>query len=172
MRKPDSLRKWLTASLPEYKTHPDRMQIYIDAGRIAARRSGTPSFSYRYTVKIGLWDYAGDADRIIIPLLAWIEREQPQLLRREDQEPFAFEAELLDSETSDILISLDLTENVLVIPSEDASGYHIDHPPEPALPAIFPGVSARLWQGFGNADLLAETADPAAVLTPAIPPDA
>lgn len=154
MRKADSLRRWLTAYIPELKTHPDRLQIYVEGGQVSARRSRTLSFLYRYTLKIGLWDFAGDADTIMVPMLAWIEREQPQLLRREDGEPFAFEAELLDGDMSDILISIDLTESVLVLPRPDDSGYDVQHPPEPPLNDAFPGVSANFLQALGNSEPL------------------
>lgn len=154
MRKADSLRRWLTAYLPDLKTHPDRLQIYVEGGRIAARRSRTLSFVYRYTLKVGIWDYAGDSDRIMVPILAWIEKEQPELLRREDSDPFEFEAELLDGDVSDILVSIDLSEAVLVLPRDDASGYDIDHPPEPNLTDAFPGVAATFQQAFANDEQL------------------
>ena len=172
MRKADSLRQWLTAFLPNLKTHPDRLQIYVEGGQISTRQSRTPSFAYAYTLKVGIWDFAGDADKIMVPMLAWIEKEQPQLLRRSDAQPFTFEAELLDSEASDILISIDLTETVLVLPRADGSGYDVQHPAEPNFCDAFDDVTASFLQGFGNAELLVETADPDADLTPAIPPDA
>ena len=154
MHKADSLRRWLTAYLPYLKTHPDRLQIYVEGGRIAARKSRTLSFVYRYTLKVGIWEYAGNSDHIMVPILAWIEKEQRELLRREDSDPFEFEAELLDGDVSDILISIDLTEPVLVLPREDGSGYDIEHPPEPELPATFAGVTASFQQAFANDEQL------------------
>lgn len=154
MRKADSLRRWLTAYLPDLKTHPDRLQIWVEGGRIGARKSRTLSFVYRYTLKVGIWDFAGDSDHIMVPLLAWIEKEQRELLRRDDNDPFEFEAELLDGDVSDILISIDLTENVLVLPRADGSGYDLEHPPEPALNDAFAGVSASFQQAFANDDML------------------
>lgn len=174
MRKADSLRKWLTNWLPELRTHPDRLALYVEGGHISARQSKTPTYVYAYTLKIGLWDFAGSADRVIVPLMAWIEREQPQLLRKQDSQPFSFEAELLDSDTTDLLLSIDLTELVLVIPRTDGSGYDIDHPPEPDFTDAFAGLDPAplLWQLFAGPELLMESADPAAILTPAIPPQA
>jgi hypothetical protein len=172
MRKADSLRQWLTAFLPDLKTHPDRLQIYVEAGQINARQSRTLSFAYAYTLKVGIWDFAGDADTIMVPVLAWIEKEQPQLLRRTDAQPFTFEAELLDSEASDILISIDLTENVLVMPRADGSGYDLDHPAEPDFSDSFDGEQPTFLQGFAATENVLESSDPNAVLTPAIPPNA
>lgn len=172
MRKADSLRKWLTHYLPDLKTHPDRLQIYIEGGNISARRSKTLSFTYGYTLKALITDYAGDADLIMVPVLAWIEKEQPQLLQRTDAQPFSFEAEVLDSETTDIELSIDLTEIVLVIMREDGSGYDVQHPSEPGFPDAFDGVDAKFLQGFANAELMVESEDPDAVLTPGVPPAA
>jgi P2 phage tail completion protein R (GpR). len=172
MRKADSLRRWLTAFLPDLRTHPDRLQVYLEGGEVRARRSATLSFSYAYTVKALITDFAGDADTIMVSVLAWIEKEQPQLLQASDDKPFGFEAELLDSETYDIELSIDLSEPVLVIPRGDGSGYDVSHPQEQAFPPLFEGVTASFLQGFGDVETLAQTADPDAVLTPAVPPDA
>lgn len=154
MRKADSLRRWLTACIDHLQTHPDRLQIYVEGGRIAARRSRTLSFLYQYTLKVLVMDFAGDADTLMVPVLAWIEKEQPQLLRRTDSQPFSFEAELLDSETSDVEISIDLTETVIVTPRADGSGYDIEHPPEPATADAFADVSATFSQGFAGTEQL------------------
>lgn len=172
MRKADSLRRWLTASLPELKIHADRLQIYVEGGQVMARRSASLSFVYAYTLKVLFTDFAGDASGLVVPVLAWIEREQPQLLARSDSQPFAFEAELLDGDLSDVELSIDLTETVLVIPRSDGSGYDVTPAPEPDYSEAFPGVTASFLQGFGNVELLVETEDAGAVLTPAVPPAA
>jgi hypothetical protein len=172
MRKGDSLRRWLTACLPDLKTHPDSLQVFFEEGGINARRSATLSFAYSYSLKVLLTDYAGDPDHLIVPVLAWIEKEQPQLLARNDSAPFAFRSELLDSKAYDIELSIDLTEAVLVSLSADGRGWNIVHPPEPDYGHSFDGVTANFRQGFGNVELLLESSDPDAVLTPAIPPNA
>lgn len=173
MRKADSLRRWLTAYLPDLKTHPDRLQIFVEGGAINARRSRSLSFAYSYTLKALVTDFAGDADVLMLPVLAWIEREQPQLLARGDSQPFSFEAELLDGDTSDVELSIELTENVIVAPRADGSGFDLTHPPEPDFSDRFEGQEPSLmWQGFAGTVLLAETTDPEAVLTPAVPPTA
>lgn len=158
MRKAASLRQWLTAYLPDLKTHPDRLQIWVEAGQIDARRSRTLSFGYHFTLKVGIWEFAGDPDSVFVPLLAWIEKEQPQLLRREDSQPFEFQVELLDGDVSDVLISIDLTEAVIVTPSADGKGYDIAHPPEPATGDAFAGVTATFGELLANDEPI--TADP------------
>lgn len=170
MRKANDLRRWLTACLPDLKANPENLIVFLDAGQINMRRSKTLSFSYSYSLKVTFLDFAGDPDSIIVPILAWIEKEQPQLLTRADSQPFSFAAEPIDTEKFEIDVSIDLTENVLVIPRADGSGYDVDHPPEPNFTDAFAGVKASFLQGFGNIELLAETTDPDADLTPAVPP--
>ncbi len=172
MRKGDSLRRWLTACLPDLKIHPDRLQIFFEDGGVNARKSATLSFAYAYRLKVLLTDYAGDPDHLIVPVLAWIEKEQPQLLARTDNPPFTFRSELLDSNAYDIELSIDVMESVLVSLSNDGKGWNIVHPPEPGYGDMFDGVTASFRQGFGNVELLLQSADPDAVLTPAIPPHA
>ncbi len=170
MRKADSLRAWLTACIPSLKAQPDRLQIFVEGGHVVARKSRTLSFVYQYTAKVLVTDFTGDADHLFIPVLAWIEREQPELLQRQDSQPFGFEAELLDSDVSDVEVSIDLTEPVIVTPRPDGSGYDAEHPPAPDFADKFAGVAASFLQGFGNVELLAVTHDPGAVLTPTVPP--
>lgn len=172
MRKADSLRAWLTAYLPDLKRHPDRLQIYTEGGSIAARRSRTLSFEYRFTLKALVTDYAGDTDALVVPLLAWIEKEQPDLLQRGEGDPFEFEADQLDAHRYDLLFSIELTEPVVVLP-RPGGGFDVSHPAHDFTDA-FDGVGASwLRQCYGGRDLLAESRDPAAQpLSPHIPPDA
>ncbi|BAV65762.1 phage tail protein [Sphingobium cloacae] len=172
MRKLRSLRAWLTQCLPDYAKHPDLLEIWAEEGRVLSKQSRSLSFLYGYTAKVGLWDFAGDPDHVMVPVLAWIEKEQPLLLDREDGAPFTFEPDLLDGDKCDLLLSIDLTERVLVKIRGDGSGYDLEHPPEPDLADRFEGVDARFLQGFGNIERLVESRDPHAVLTDAIPPDA
>jgi len=171
MRKADSLRDWLEACLPELKRHPDRLQIYIDAGSVKARHGRSLSFAYTYTLSVLLTDYAGNPDQVVVPLLAWIEREQPDLLKREDSQPFRFESEILDRSRVDLLFQIDLIDPVIVTPREDGSGVDVSPPPPPPSDA-FPGIGVSwLWQCYGGTELLAQTNDPTADLKPGVPPE-
>lgn len=172
MRKADSLRQWLTATIPDLEIHPDRLAIFVDAGQIKARQSQTLSFTYAYRLTVGIWEFAGDADDIMVPMLAWIEREQPQLLRAADSQPFDFKAELLDSEASDIVINIDLTEDRLVYPKATGSGYDVTSPPEPDFGHDFGIGGVKFHHGFANVESMIISSDPAAIITDAIPPEA
>lgn len=170
MRKADSLRRWLTAALPYLAAHPERLSIFVDAGQIKARQSATLSFTYAYSLTVGIWDYAGDADHIVVPLLAWIELEQPQLLRQSDSQPFEFKSELLDGDTSDIVIEIALTEDRIV--AIGSGGYEITSPCEPNYGHDFGIGNVKFHHGFANLESVLMSDDPAAIITDAIPPNA
>jgi hypothetical protein len=87
MRKADSLRRWLTAFLPDLRKQADRLQVYLEGGRISARRSATLSFAYAYTVKALITDFAGDPDTVMVATLAWIEKSSPSCSRPRTTRP-------------------------------------------------------------------------------------
>lgn len=171
MRKASDLRRWLMACVPALKSDPDKLQIYLDAGTIATRAGADLSFEYRFTLSVLICDYAGEADEIVVPLLAWIEREQPDLLRRSgSDEAFRFEAEILDASRVDLLFAIEVSEPVLAKRKDD--GFEVTHPPTPRLEGVLaPGLDAVFLQGYAWQDLVAETQDPDAVLVDGVPPD-
>ncbi|MFT3967915.1 MAG: phage tail protein, partial [Sphingobium sp.] len=119
---------------------------------------------YRYRLNAVIEAYAGNDDAVMVPVLAWIAENQPELLARPGATPLTFEAEILDADSRDISIVIELTEAVIVIPRE-GGGYNVTHPetPPPASLDHFDGVpcGTRLWQLFLHDELIAQTADPA-----------
>jgi hypothetical protein len=147
VKKPESLKALLLASVPGLKDKPENLSMFIDKGRIAARLSGSLSFEYRYTVNVVVQDYAGNVDELFVPLLAWVADQQPDLLERDQQEPFSFDAEILDGDLADISIDLELTERVKVTRTE--AGLLATHLDEPSRADAFDGVDgAVLWAGI------------------------
>lgn len=147
MKKPEALKAVLLAVVPSLANDPAKLSMFIDKGRICARRTRSLSFEYRYTLSIVVQDYAGEIDDLMIPILAWIAKEQPDLLEREQQEPFAFESEILDANTADVSIDIELTERVLV--ERIAGGLKPTHLPEPRLPDEFSGAAGVMhWRGL------------------------
>lgn len=174
MRKADSLRAWLTACLPEYQANPEKLHIYVDEGTVRCRRSASLSFSYAYSIKALLTDFAGNDTDVAVAVLAWIEREQPSLLANAAGEPFSFTAEVLDSDLVDLQIAVAVTEGVKVILREDCTGYDVEPLPEPDT-SLGMGTGcggSTFLQGFGNVEELTRTSSPDAELTDAVPPAA
>ena len=163
MKKPDSLKKMLQRFVPALAADPAKLSLFVDKGRIAARAGGTLSLEYRYTLNIVVEDYAGAVDDLMVPLLAWLAEHQPDRLEGTDPEPFTFESELLDADSADVSISIELTEAVRVTPKE-GGGFDADHLEEPRDLDEFPGVCCvNLWQLFMRDQLVAQTSDPAFV---------
>lgn len=158
MKKPDSLRKVLEAFVPALASDPAKLSLFIDKGRISAR-AGSLSLEYRYTLNVVVQDFAGDPDMIMVPVLAWITQHQPDLLQRADAEPFRFESELLDADTSDVSIYIELDEAVRVT-AKDGGGFTAVRDDAPADPDSFGIGCVPLWQLFLNGDIAAQTSDP------------
>lgn len=133
MYKPDSLRKALTAASPALRQNPDRLRVFIDEGAINCAGGASLSFEYAYTLDVLVTDYAGHPDTLIVPILAWLRRHQPDLLLNPDRmrDGFTFEADLLNNQTADISIKIKLTERVRVSTSPDGKTRKAEHLPEP-----------------------------------------
>ncbi|WP_420142245.1 phage tail protein [Sphingomonas sp.] len=158
--KADSLKAWLTQTVPGLADDPGRMDLWLDVGGVhTGGLSANLSFEYRYTVSIDFARYTGDLDAIVVPLLAWIIRHQPDLLAAHRTEPgIRFEASPLDADTTAVSIDVDLRENVRVLP-KDGGGFTAEPLPAPDLSDTFGGAEILLRQIYRGAidagDLLA-----------------
>jgi hypothetical protein len=122
MIKPASLRTALVVAIPSLATDPDRLNVFIDQGSIAATGTQTPSFEYRYVVNVLVLDSAGDSDLVMIALAEWARANQPDLVTNADARSsgITFEVDILNNSTVDLSIRMQLSESVVV--STDASG--------------------------------------------------
>lgn len=136
MLKLDSLRALLVQCVPELARDPERLLIVGDDGRMVATGTASLSFEYRYTAYITVLDYAGHADALMVPLLAWLKVNQPELMdnpaKRENAVRFAINP--LASGAVDIGIEVDLTERAIVkADPAHPTRVTVTHPPEPGL---------------------------------------
>lgn len=157
MLKPGSLRAHLTKALPELKRDPEKLVVIARGGRAICTGTGSLSFEYAYTLQIILLDYAGHADAVIVPLLAWISANQPELLDNEKKraDGIRFDVEYLTDKTVDLQIEVDLTERVLVRPREGTpSGLNVHHVGEPPHPSQI--LQREHWTLWLRDELLAE----------------
>jgi hypothetical protein len=164
MKKPETLRKMLEAFVPAIAADPTKLSMFVDKGRIAAR-AGSLSLEYRYTLNIVVQDYAGEPDALMVPILAWIGQHQPDLLQRVDQEPFRFESELLDADTADISIYIELDEAVRIT-LKDGGGFTADRVEQSGDLDSFDIGCVPLWHLFLNDQLVAQSSDPRAAGVP------
>lgn len=131
MKKPVSLRAALTAAVPCLTRSPENLHLFVDEGRIVATGGKTLSFEYQYTLTLVAVDFADESDTIMVPVLAWLRVNQPELFFNPDwrRDGFRFEAEILNHSTVDLAIKLPLTERVTV--KVEGAGYRIEHHDEP-----------------------------------------
>ena len=132
MYKPNSLRQHLAAAIPELQRDPDRLVVFVDEGNVVATATASLSFEYRFKLNLIVTDYAGDADAIMVAMIAWLKVNQAELMANEEQRKrgISFEVDFNNHETVDISIQLELTERVIV--KRCKGGRHdIQHAAEP-----------------------------------------
>lgn len=138
MLKPDKIREVITKANPYLKRDPDKLHVFLDSGRVVAYGAASLSYEYQYTINIVVLDYPHHADQIFVPLLAYLRTQQPELFENHEmaQNMIRFEAEILNQQSVDLSIEVDLTESVIV--SQPAGNKlvveHVGEPEHPDFP--------------------------------------
>ena len=135
MLKPTSLRAALETACAWLRTNPNKLTVNIEGGHLRLTAAPTRSFEYRYSLRLTLLDFPEHPSAIFVPLIQWIERQQPELLQNPalQEQGLRFEADILNNNTADLAITLKLTERVKVTLNPD--GTHLaEHLPEPTDP--------------------------------------
>lgn len=152
------LRDHLTAALPVLARDPEKFIVIATGGRIVNTGTRSLSFQYAYTAQLFVLDYAGHADAVIVPLLAWAKRHQSELFANPDLQKngIRFRAEYLTTKTIDLSIEIDLTESVAVRPRPGGpeGSLEAEHLAEP-LPIGWI-EKAEHWSLWLQEELLAE----------------
>lgn len=134
MLKPDSLRKALTESVPVLRKNPEMLHLFIDNGKINSTLAASLSFEKQYTLNVVVTDFTDDFDLLLVPVLAWLREQQPDIMTSEEgrKKGFTWYADINTDKSFDVSISLLLTERTIVKQVDDA--LHVDCIPEPAPP--------------------------------------
>lgn len=132
MKKPNQIRKALEESQPFFVQNPDRLQLYTDGGQVVCTGANSLSYEYRYTLNIIVTDYSDDIAKIIVPILAYLRVNQPELFenpqRRENA--FKFITDYNNNNTLDLSIEIQLTERV-VQKTDEKGNITLQYAPEP-----------------------------------------
>ena len=138
MLKLNSLRAMLAQCLPDLARDPERLIVLAEGGTVVTTGTASLSFEWRYTARVIVLDYAGHADAVIVPIIAWMMRNQPEQMANPDTRATAigFRVEPLTTTTMDLGIELQLTERAIVKPDPDAPPdaphrLRVEHPEEP-----------------------------------------
>lgn len=138
MLKPASLRAALVAALVDatgariLERDPDKLKIFIDKGRIAGRYGGAVGYEWRYRLQAILTDFTGNPDAVALAVMLWLAENEPATLQNHQlgNEAVKFEADIIDAETIDLALELELSEAVDAVPRE-AGGFELVHRGEP-----------------------------------------
>jgi len=148
MKKLELLRRHLLASVPGLADNPERLLTFVEQGSIEFHRAATQpvkapsaySHGYDYEAHLVITDYSGEVDAVVVPLLQWLAHYEPgarpgQALR--------IEAEILDSQTWDLSLTVPLSERVLATLDCDSGRIDVEHrlPEYPVEPC-----AAAHWQ--------------------------
>ncbi|KGB03017.1 P2 phage tail completion R family protein [Enterobacteriaceae bacterium ATCC 29904] len=134
MLKPDSLRKALTESVPVLSKNPEMLRLFIDNGKINSTLAASLSFEKQYTLNVVVTDFTDDFDLLLVPVLAWLREQQPDIMASEEgrKKGFTWYADINTDNSFNVSISLLLTERTIVRQVEKA--LHVENIPEPAPP--------------------------------------
>jgi len=112
MRKLTSLRQHLLASVPGLAHDPDRLRTYVPDGNIAFSRGKHLTHEYRVTAEIIIIGCGGELDPVVLPLLQWLARYQPDT---PPEQALRFSLEIHSNDDIDAIFSVELTERVVAL---------------------------------------------------------
>ena len=110
MRKIDSLRATLLAAIPEANNDPAMLPTWIDRGSVRGRQTGSGSFEMAFRLNVLAIGVRTDLSLISLAVTKWLRANQPERLQP-GSDSFTFDADILDNDTADVLIQIDLTQN-------------------------------------------------------------
>lgn len=150
MIKLQALRQHLLNAVPDLKRGPEKLLTFVQDGGIAFARGQHLSHEYRVDAQIIVTDYRGSLDTLMIPLLQWLSRYQPDL---DPDEAVRLEAEILSNNAWDLALTVRLTERVIALVDCDAGTISAEHRmpayPIEACPALSWSLNVK---GPGDAD--------------------
>lgn len=135
MKKPDSLRQFLTAALPELARNPEAIEIFATGGTVATRMGPNLGYELRYTLHIVLLNFRYQPGQLFLPLTLWLRANQPELLLNHQSgvEQIRFSVDVIDNQAVDIEVDIPISEAIDVLAS-DAGGYEMTFRAEPPMP--------------------------------------
>lgn len=124
MQKLEALRAHLLAAVPDLTRNPDKLMTFANDGRVQFHRGQHLSHEYSIDAQIIVTDYHGTLDVIVVPLLQWLARYQPDV---DPQEAVQIEAEIIDSQRYDVALTVQLTERVVALVDCEAGRINAHH---------------------------------------------
>jgi hypothetical protein len=132
MEKPDSLRAALTAAYPQLARDPERLNMWVERGKIRAPMTPDLGLAWEYTLSILITDCTTQPSVLFFAINQWCRTNQPDLLSANPSHGYEFEADIIDPNTVDLHITLKLTEQVTAMANTDGS-FTLQHIAEPDM---------------------------------------
>ena len=129
MRKIDSLRETLTATIEDIAKEPSRLRLWVDRGTVQSRQSATFGFAMAFRLNVLLMEMTTDIAAVGYVVCAWLRTHQPALLAP-GQDAFALDIDVINNGTYDALLQIDLTQSVAVA-RDDQGNASVTYLPEP-----------------------------------------
>lgn len=114
MKKLQDLREYLLSKIPDLARNPDQILTFVENGNIIFSPGdwyGNYTHNYKMPVRIIITDWRHPVDNIVIPILEWMTVRERGF---DPQTAIRFESEIIDKETVDLSITIDITERVIV----------------------------------------------------------
>lgn len=128
MKKLVDLRDHIIKNVPDLKRNPDKLLTFIEDGSIEFWQG--PNLSHNYTIpaRIIVTDFSGDIDHLIVPILSWLSYREPGV---DPENSISFEAEILNNESWDLSVTVNITERVIVkaLPEGFSTEHVLPEPP-------------------------------------------
>lgn len=129
MEKLNSLRAAITAALPELARSRENLRIWIERGQGRCQGTKTDAFGFSFQANVLVVEMTSDIAILAHAIFRWLRVNQPDLLTP-GREGFAFDADILDNGSADVLIQIQLTQNVTVA-ALPGGGHTLAYLPEP-----------------------------------------
>lgn len=129
MLKAKLLRETLVAALPELRSDPSRLVMWVEKGSGHSRDTASRGFSFQYELNVLIRELSSDVALVALAVFNWLRVHQPDLLAHKAT-GFEFDADILDDATADLLLRLRLEDRVSAQPAP-GGGYSLDYLPEP-----------------------------------------
>lgn len=115
MKKLTDLRSYLLTSVAHLQANPDCLHTWIDKGKSFSNSNGSGySFNSDYKINCLITDYAGEINKLLTPFNVWVVDNV--LIR--DKELIEFESETIDHDKSDVLISINIYGDSVIVNDE------------------------------------------------------
>ncbi|WP_443091369.1 phage tail protein [Basfia succiniciproducens] len=133
MKKLNQLRNVLEKSDPFFIKNPDKLQLWIEDGKVIRTGTENLSFYFEYKLNIVVTDYPDDIAKLTVPILSYLQINQPDLFQNTSLRESAvkFIPDFNNNNTADIHFEIGpITERIVVTDKQNDS-VQINYKAEP-----------------------------------------